>query len=315
MGEKTCPNHGGGVEWLGGAYDPATNYFVIPVTQECGVFKRYETQPAWVQGQNYRGGPPVARQDATGLVNAVDVSSGTFAWRQVVPYAAQGGALITSTGMTFTTDLGGNLYAFDTKSGAILWKHATGTAIVAPISSYSVDGQEYLAVEGGEPGNQRTPNLPVSKGSFVMAFRVGATNPVVNSTKGQSAVAAATAAGAVQSGTAPYTQAQVKAGNIQYTASCAACHGARLQGVSGPALTGSAFGNSHLTISALRTVVTKQMPLTAPGSLSASQYASIMAYVLAANCVKPSGNGTSPFPTTDSAEFKAVVLVGAVCTP
>jgi mono/diheme cytochrome c family protein len=138
---------------------------------------------------------------------------------------------------------------------------------------------------------------------------------VVNSTKGQSVVIAAAAAGAVQTGTAPYAQAQVQAGKIQYTASCAACHGARLQGVSGPALTGSAFGKSHLTIAALRTVVTKQMPLTAPGSLSASQYASIMAYVLAANGEKPSGNGTTPFPTTDRAEFKAVVLVGAVCTP
>jgi alcohol dehydrogenase (cytochrome c) len=314
-GEKTCPNHGGGAEWLGGAYDPTTNYFVIPVTQECGVFKRYETQPAWVQGQNYRGGPPVARQDASGLINAVDVSSGTFAWRSPVPYPAQGGALITSTGMTFTTDLGGNLYAFDTKTGAILWKHATGTAIVAPISSYSVDGQEYLAVEGGQPGNQRTPNLPSSKGSFIMAFRVGATNPLVNSTKGQSVVVAAAAAGAVQAGTAPYTPAQVQAGKSQYAASCAACHGARLQGVSGPALAGSAFGKSHLSISALRTVVTKQMPLTAPGSLTPGQYASIMAYVLAANCVKPSGNGTTPFPVTDRADFKTVVLVGAACAP
>ncbi len=223
--------------------------------------------------------------------------------------------MITSTGMTFTTDLGGNVYAFDTKTGSVLWKRATATAIVAPISTYRVDGQEYLAVEGGQPGNQRTPNLPVSKGSFVMAFRVGATNPVPNSAKGQSSAAAAKTAGLVQVGTAPYTPAQVKAGKVQYGASCAACHGASLQGVSAPALTGSAFGKSHLNISALRTVVTKQMPLTAPGSLSAGQYASIMAYLLAANCVKPSGNGTTPFPVTDAAAFKAVVLVGSVCTP
>jgi hypothetical protein len=57
------------------------------------------------------------------------------------------------------------------------------------------------------------------------------------------------------------------------------------------------------------------MPLTAPGSLTARQYASIMAYLLAANCVKPSGNGTMSFPVADQAEFKTVVLVGAVCTP
>ena len=29
-GTPGCPNHGGGVEWNGGAYDPATNYFMIP---------------------------------------------------------------------------------------------------------------------------------------------------------------------------------------------------------------------------------------------------------------------------------------------
>ena len=312
-GTKACPNHGGGAEWLGGAYDPATNYFVIPVTQECGVFKSYAKQPAWVQGQNFRGGPPVARQAGTGLINAVDISTGKFAWRTAVPYPAQGGALMTSTGLTFTTDLSGNLYALDTKTGKILWKHATGSSIVAPLSTYRAGGQEYLAVEAGEPGNQRTSNLPPSKGSFVLAFRLGATKAIANSAKGQSLAAASGAAGVAQSGTAPYTAAQVQAGKAQYVTSCQACHGAQLQGVSAPALAGSAFGKSHLSISALRTIVTAQMPLTAPGSLTPAQYASLMAYLLASNCVKPSGNGTTPFPTADQAAFKTVVLVGAAC--
>ena len=314
-GKKACPNHGGGAEWLGGAYDPATNYFVIPVTQECGVFRSYATQPAWVQGQNFRGGPPTARQAGTGLVNAVDISTGKFAWRTAVPYPAQGGALTTSTGLTFTSDLAGNLYALDTKTGKILWKHATGTSIVAPFSTYRVDGQEFLAIEGGEPGNQHTPNLPPSIGSYVMAFRLGATNAVANSAKGQSLAAASATAGVVQAGSAPYTKAQALAGKTQYTASCQACHGAQLQGVSAPALAGSAFGKSHLSISALRTIVTTQMPLTAPGSLTPVQYASLMAYLLEANCVKPSGNGTAPFPATDQAAFKTVVLAGGACLP
>jgi mono/diheme cytochrome c family protein len=313
-GRKACPNHGGGAEWLGGVYDPVTNYFVIPVTQECGVFKSYAKQPAWVQGQNYRGGPPVARENGTGLVNAVDVSTGGFAWRTAVPYPAQGGALVTATGLTFTSDLGGDLYALDTKTGKILWKHATGTSIVAPFSAYRVDGAEYLAIEGGQPGNQRTPNLPNSRGSFVMAFRLGATNPVANSAKGQSVAAAAASIGAVQSGSAPYTPAQVRAGKAQYAAACSACHGAQLQGVSAPALAGSAFGKSHLSISALRTIVTKQMPLTAPGSLTPAQYASLMAYLLAENCVKPSGVGTTPFPLGDRPAFGQVILAGAACS-
>jgi mono/diheme cytochrome c family protein len=146
-----------------------------------------------------------------------------------------------------------------------------------------------------------------------MAFSLGATNAIANSDQGQSFAAASAATGVKQTGSAPYTAAQVEAGKKQYATSCVACHGAQLQGVSAPALAGSAFGKSHLSISALRTIVTKQMPLTAPGSLSPAQYASLMAYLLASNCVKPSGNGTTPFPSTDRPEFQAVVLAGDAC--
>jgi mono/diheme cytochrome c family protein len=176
---------------------------------------------------------------------------------------------------------------------------------------YTTGGQQYLVVVGGAAGNQTTPNLPTPKGSYIMAFRVGATSPVANDTTGQSAVVAAAASGAMQMGTVPYTQAQVAAGKAAYAQSCGACHGAQLQGISAPALTGSAFGGSHLSVSALRSIVTKQMPLTAPGSLSPAAYASIMAYLAASNCVKASG--AAPFPSSDQPAFKGVLLVGQSC--
>jgi alcohol dehydrogenase (cytochrome c) len=312
-GDEACPNHGGGVEWLGGAYDPATNYYIVPTTQECGLFKSYAVQPAWRQGQNYRGGPPVKRRKGTGLVNAVDVSSGRIVWSRPLPFPAQGGAAITSTGLTFTSDLAGNVYALDTKTGKLLWHRATGSAIVAPVAAYRVDGAEYVAVVGGEAGNQTTPNLPASKGSYVTAYRVGANAPIIHSAAGQSAAATTASAGTVQAGSIDYTPAQVSAGKKQYATSCTLCHGAQLQGVSAPALAGSAFGKSHLTVSSLLSVVTKQMPLTAPGSLSKDQYASILAFLLASNCVKPSDGGTKAFVPTDSAAYRSVVLAGASC--
>ena len=311
-GAKACPNHGGGVEWNGGAYDPTTNYFIVPVTQECGIFFVYAVQPPWRQGENYHGGPMAKRQDGTGIVNAVDVSTGKLAWRTPVPYPAQGGALVTSTGLTFTSDLAGNLYALDTKTGKKLWKYATHSSIVAPFSLYSAGGQDYLVVLGGKAGNQKTPNTPPSKGDFVMAFRVGATSPVKNAASGQTAPVVAAAVGVKQAGTAPYTKTQVQAGKAAYTQNCSACHGAQLQGVSAPALAGSALAASKLSISAIHAIVTKQMPLTAPGSLSPSTYASIMAYLLASNCVQPA-TPAAPFPTTDQPSFRTVVIAGAVC--
>jgi alcohol dehydrogenase (cytochrome c) len=313
QGEVTCPNHGGGVEWLGGSYDPNTNLFIVPATKECGDFKSYPVQPPWKQGVSYRGGPPVARHKSTGLVTAVDISSGKQVWQKVLPYPAQGGALITSTGITFTSDLSGTLYALDTATGKTLWHYATGSDDVAPFSLYRVDGQEYLATVVGQAGNQTTPNLPPSKGSYVLAFRAGAASPVTNTSRGQT-LPGLSGSGVVQTGSVPYTNAQVQAGKAQFAHSCAICHGDQLQGVSAPALAGSAFGKSHLTVAAMRTIVTKQMPLTAPGSLSDAQYANLMAFLLASNCVKPSGGGSQLFPTAGLPALQSVTLVGAVCS-
>jgi alcohol dehydrogenase (cytochrome c) len=313
QGKEACPNHGGGVEWNGGAFDPNTNYFIVPVTQECGIFFTYAVQPPWQQGVNYHGGPMAKRQDGTGQVNAVDVATGKIAWQAPLPYPAQGGATLTSTGLTFTSDLAGNLYALDTKTGRQLWTYATHTSIVAPISLYNVGGQEYLVVMGGEPGNQKTPNVPVSKGDYVMAFRVGATSPTANGTNGQAATTVAAAAGVKQAGTVPYTLAQVQAGKAAYTQNCSACHGAQLQGVSAPALVGAGFAATKLSVSEIHGIVTKQMPLTAPGSLSPTTYASIMAYLLANNCVKPA-RPAAPFPTSDEPAFKTVIIAGQICS-
>lgn len=311
QGLKACPNHGGGVEWLGGAYDPTTNLFIIPATQECGVFHSYAVQRPWKAGVNYRGGPPVPRNDGTGVVNAVDVSSGKIVWKVPVPYPAQGGALITASGVTFTTDLSGTIYALDTKTGKTLWTYATGSHVVAPFSTYRVDGREYLALEGGQAGNQQTPNLPASKGSYVFAFALGVQKPMLNTAQGQSAAGLATS-NITQTGSAPYTRAQVQAGKMQYAQSCSACHGAQLQGVSAPALAGSAFGKSHLTIGSLHEFVTKEMPLTEPGSLKPDQYESIIAYILASNCVKPQ-NATTAFPSVLPPSAATVILSGASC--
>ena len=57
------------------------------------------------------------------------------------------------------------------------------------------------------------------------------------------------------------------------------------------------------------------MPLVSPGSLAPPEYASILAYMLAYDCVKPSGDGKTPFPTTDLPEFKQVIIGARSCPP
>jgi alcohol dehydrogenase (cytochrome c) len=321
-GTEACPNHGGGIEWNGGAYDPASNAFLVPSTEECAIWKIAPGDPQYIPGQVYSGGPFPKRQNGTGMLTSVDVDTGKLLWRRALPYPAEGGVLITASGLAFTSDVGGNIYAFDAASGHQYWKDDTGSAVLGPISAYSLNGSEYLTVVVGQAGNQQTPNLPTSHGSRVIAYRIGDASPVVNGSTGQVALANApngaggeSEAPSKSTGSAPYTQQQVAQGSDLYSKECAVCHGANLQGVSAPALTGPGFARSHLNASQLRVVVTQTMPLTAPGALKPDEYAAVMAFLLSYDCVQPAGEGQQPFPTTDLSSLEQVELGSATCAP
>lgn len=105
-----------------------------------------------------------------------------------------------------------------------------------------------------------------------------------------------------------YTAAQASAGAQVYAQDCASCHGANLQGVAAPALAGKDFQKTAIsdkyTVSIIRTIATQNMPLSNPGSLSDTQYADVLAYLLAANCYPA---GTKPFPTQDEPALQVIM--------
>jgi alcohol dehydrogenase (cytochrome c) len=318
QGTVACPNHGGGIEFNGVSYDSATNLMLIPSTDECGVWKTTGTTATYVPGRAYTGGSLPTRRAGTGVLTAIDVATGRVAWRDSLGFPAQGGVTLTATGLAFTSDLSGRIYAFDIRTGRELWRDSTGSSIVAPISIYRANSRAYLAVVSGQPGAQRTPNLPPTNGgSVVTAYALDANGPMINSSANQVQSAPSPQApgeGAPGStGTAPYTPTQVQTGKSVFATQCASCHGTQLEGMSAPGLTGPGFGRGNVNLSALRTIITQTMPATAPGSLTPDQYAAVIAYLLAYDCVTPSGNGAVPFPTTDQPAFKDVTIGGRSC--
>jgi alcohol dehydrogenase (cytochrome c) len=102
-----------------------------------------------------------------------------------------------------------------------------------------------------------------------------------------------------QGAAGPFTAVQVDAGRQAFGDNCAACHLADLAGTNdAPALAGSAFIGAwgKRTTGELYSKISKTMPLGRGGTLDASTYANITAYILRANGATP---GTADFtPTT-----------------
>ena len=101
------------------------------------------------------------------------------------------------------------------------------------------------------------------------------------------AIASLCGAFAATSEPALYTTAQASQGGSVYASQCASCHGGHLEGDIGPALKGRQFGQmaaaQQLTAASLLEVISQSMPKLTPGSLTATEYASIMAYILQQN--------------------------------
>src|SRR5215470_372834 len=89
-------------------------------------------------------------------------------------------------------------------------------------------------------------------------------------------------------GSGVYSAVQAAQGADLYRAQCAECHGAALEGASGPPLTGDAF-LSNWSARPLATVVGKiqnTMPFNQPGSLTRAQSTALLAFMLQAGKFK-----------------------------
>jgi alcohol dehydrogenase (cytochrome c) len=109
-----------------------------------------------------------------------------------------------------------------------------------------------------------------------------------------------------------FTDTQVARGASVYTQYCVQCHGANLQGESGPALSGqvlrAAYGGG--SAAQLYDFISRQMPQNAPGSLKQWQYLDVTAYVLSKNGL-PSGSTPLGIETLGQVNLSGLRSAGA----
>ena len=104
-------------------------------------------------------------------------------WRVQYPGPWNGGLLATGGGLVFQGTAAGTLAAYSAHDGSELWSFSTQTGVVAPPITYTVDGEQYVAVMAGwggiwalAPGgilSERSGPLPNI--SRLLVFKLGAT--------------------------------------------------------------------------------------------------------------------------------------------
>jgi alcohol dehydrogenase (cytochrome c) len=166
-----CPGSHGGKNWPPIAYSPQTRMIYIPANDNvCGAIVG-EQELSYVPGSLYRGATfgrgsvqPQA-PDHFGEVQAWNVDTGEKVWTQKFerspnwgPMLATAGGLVISGG---TNDR--RVRAFDAKDGKVLWEFPTSSGIEAPVTTYLVDGKQYLAVASGWGGDANGMNNTIKR--------------------------------------------------------------------------------------------------------------------------------------------------------
>jgi alcohol dehydrogenase (cytochrome c) len=81
---------------------------------------------------------------------ALDAQTGRKVWTSPIARPSlQAGVLATGGEVVFAGTTEGNLLALDARTGQPLWHFQTGGPILAAPMSYSVDGEQFIALAAG----------------------------------------------------------------------------------------------------------------------------------------------------------------------
>jgi alcohol dehydrogenase (cytochrome c) len=149
-GEKTCPDLGGGTNFMSPSFDPTTRLFFVTARETCATFYGYDQK--FKQGDQYTGGATVRPRDQKnfGALRAIDPVTAQMKWEFRYTSTSSSGVLTTASGLVFAGDGDGNIMAFDSKTGKNLWHYQLGSAMRSTAgTTYMLDGRQYLLVPAG----------------------------------------------------------------------------------------------------------------------------------------------------------------------
>jgi mono/diheme cytochrome c family protein len=145
--------------------------------------------------------------------------------------------MVTGSDLLFSGNHDGEFAAYDARTGRLLWRAQTQARTVAAPSTYTIDGEQYVAIlvgaRGIPDGSVRTSAVSANN-SRILVYKLGAkaklpTSAVAAANTGGTAVAASSGARTLNPPLLTGNNEQVIDGQTTYTRVCAGCHGANAE--------------------------------------------------------------------------------------
>ena len=181
QGTVVIPGFHGGANWSGASFDPTTGLLYVNsnnvpniitlVEGKAGDTPRYGPygHTGYIQFLDHEGYPAI--KPPWGVLNAIDLNTGEFAWQvplgEHVELTARGiprtgtetfgGSIVTAGGLVFIAGTKDErIHAFDKQTGQLLWEHPLPAGGYATPSTYQVNGRQYVVIAAGGAGKLRT---------------------------------------------------------------------------------------------------------------------------------------------------------------
>jgi PQQ-dependent dehydrogenase (methanol/ethanol family) len=173
-GRLIMPGPSGGHSWYPMSFSPITGLAYIPAQDVPGIYKLdkdFRFEPGYQNTGITEGITNFDALDPQGNRPKVRFGVYLIAWDPVKQAAAWklsqdelgGGTLVTAGNLVFQGSSSGHFRAYQADAGAELWSFDAGTSIMAGPVTYTVDGEQYVAVMAGRGGGAGLLGGPMAR--------------------------------------------------------------------------------------------------------------------------------------------------------
>ncbi len=148
-GQLHFPSLWGATNWMAPSYDSNLGWLFVAFREAGDVY--FKAAQEYVRGKAWWGGKTVpAPEQEWGGLKAINPETGNVEWEQKFYIGSlSAGVLATGGGVVFAAARDGNVMAFESSTGKLLWRFQTGSNIDSSPMSYAVDGRQYVALSAG----------------------------------------------------------------------------------------------------------------------------------------------------------------------